>query len=91
MCITYGFSFLIVSDLIWYLFVLLTALAANYLVVYYAVIFVSSHFPFSSALPDRPNSLLVGLLPHSTITSKQIAGIFSWNVNSAFINEEFKF
>ena len=74
--IAYGFSFLIVSDVICYLFVLLTALAANYLIVYCSVLFFSSHFSFSSALPDRPNSLVAGLLPHSTITSKQIAGIF---------------
>jgi len=37
-----------------------------------------------------PNSLLAVLLPHRTITAHQIAGIFSWTVNSGFIHEDGK-
>ena len=52
-------SFLIVSAVIWYLFVLLTALAANSLRAYCAVLSISPHYPFRSALPRGPE-LAVG-------------------------------
>jgi len=79
-------SFLLISDVIWYLFVFLMAFVANSLLAYYAVLFVSSCF----SLLAVPNSLLAALLPHRTITAHQIAGIFSWTVNSAFIHEDGK-
>jgi hypothetical protein len=47
-------TFLVVSDLIWCLFVLLTAFAANSRLADYAVLFVSLHFP-----------LKAGPIPHS--------------------------
>jgi len=47
-------SFLRVSAVIWYVFVLLTALAANSLRAYCAVLFVSSHLPSRSALHGGP-------------------------------------
>jgi hypothetical protein len=80
-------SFLLISDVIWYLFVLLTAFVANSFLVYYAVLFISLRF----SLLVVPNSLLAVLLLHRTIIAHQIAGIFSWTVNSAFIHEDGKF
>jgi len=79
-----------VPAVIWYLFLLLAALAANNLHAYYAVLFVSSHFLFRSVLPVGPKSLLAALLTQCAINAKQIAGIFSWTANSAFIHEKGK-
>ena len=83
-------SFLIVSAVIWYLFVLLTAFAANGHLASYADLFISIVFPSRSTLPSRHDSLSAALLPHSTMNAHQIAGMFSWTLNSAFINEEGK-
>ena len=86
----YGFVFLdsISCNLVFICFV--DAICGHSLHAHYAVLFVSSHFPFRSALPGGRNWLLADLLPHSTITANQIAGMFSWTVNSAFIYEDGK-
>ena len=85
-----GFVFLdsISCNLVFICFV--DAICGHSLHAHYAVLFVSSHFPFRSALPGGRNWLLAALLLHSTITANQIAGIFSWTVNRAFVHEDGK-
>jgi len=62
-------SFLIVPAVIWYLFVSLTAFAANSLRTYCAVLFVSSHFP-CSALPGWPELAVGSPTPTQYINSQ---------------------
>jgi hypothetical protein len=70
---------------------MLTSFSANGRLEYYAVLFISILFPlpFHSSWQE-PNSLSAAQLPHRTTTTHQIAGIFSWTVNSAFIHEDGK-
>jgi len=50
----------------------------------HAVLFVSLQFP----LLVGPNPLSAGLFTQSILNIHQIAGIFPWTVNSAFIHED---
>jgi len=66
-------TFLLVSDAIWYLFVLLMAFAANGHLAYYAVLFVSLLFLFLAG----QNPLSAALLLHRNKTASKNAGIYS--------------
>ena len=79
-------SFSLVSDVIWYLSVLLTALAANGHLAYYAALFISLHFPFLAV----SNPLSAALFPHRITNPNKTAGIFSRTVDCAFIHEDGK-